>query len=149
VRAGAAGAASEAIRGSRAQRVAVAASGVLGVSSTRRAAVLALVVCALALTVAVPLRNYLAQRHELTTLETRQHQLSSQVDELTRRRDELRDPDHVRAEARERLGYVSPGEVPYIVQLPGNAVPASPRPGSPGTAPWLETLWNDVRGIPR
>jgi cell division protein FtsB len=140
VRAGAAGAASEAIRGSRAQRVAVAASGVLGVSSTRRAAVL---------TVAVPLRNYLAQRHELTTLETRQHQLSSQVDELTRRRDELRDPDHVRAEARERLGYVSPGEVPYIVQLPGNAVPASPRPGSPGTAPWLETLWNDVRGIPR
>ncbi len=42
---------------SRAGSVVAATTGLLGLSSTRRAAVLALVVCALALTVVVPLRK--------------------------------------------------------------------------------------------
>jgi cell division protein FtsB len=142
-------AAAEAMRGSRAHRMALATSSMLGVSSTRRAAVLALVVCALALTVAVPLRNFLTQRQELSALQTRQHQLAAQVDQLNQRRDELRDPAALQAEARDRLGYVRPGEVPYVVQLPG-AVAADPAAtGTTGATPWFGQLWSDVRGVPR
>ena len=148
-RARGAGAASagEMIRGGRAHRVAVATSGILGVSSTRRAAVLALVVCALALTVAVPLRNFLSQRQELAALQAQHTQLSRRVDELTHRRDELRDPRHVQAEARERLGYVRAGEIPYVVQLPGDT--GAPTGGDRRSAQpaWFQRLWSDLRGV--
>jgi cell division protein FtsB len=127
----------------------LAASGLLALSSTRRAAVLALVVCALALTVAVPLRNFLTQRQELAALHDRQRQLSAEVAELTRRRDELRDTAHLQAEARERLGYVRPGEIPFVVQLPGDAGATSPAPGGAGAASWPQALWNDLRGVPQ
>ena len=43
---------------------------------------LALVVCALALTVAVPLRNYVAQRQELAAVTEQQQALAAEVDEL-------------------------------------------------------------------
>ncbi|WP_084215990.1 FtsB family cell division protein [Pseudonocardia spinosispora] len=139
----------EAIRGGRAHRVAVATSGMLGVSSTRRAAVLALVVCALALTVAVPLRNFLTQRQELGALQTRQEQLTREVEQQERRRAELRDPAHVQAEARERLNYVRPGDVPFIVQLPGDVGAPTGSTRVAPTLPWFERLWSDVRGAPK
>ena len=149
VRTGAAGGASDAIRLSRAHRMALATSGMLGVSSTRRAAILALVVCALALTVAVPLRNFLTQRQELSALQAKQRQLTSQVDDLTRRRDQLNDPTQLQAEARDRLGYVRPGETPYVVQLPSDVTTAPAGAAGAGGAPWFNVLWSDVRGVPR
>src|SRR5882757_1176147 len=149
VRVGVAGGASESIRGSRAHRMAVVTSGMLGVSSTRRAAILALVVCALALTVAVPLRNYLTQRQELSALQAKQRQLTSQVDDLARRRDQLDDPTQLQAEARDRLGYVRPGETPYVVQLPSDVMAAPAGAAGAGSAPWFNVLWSDVRGVPR
>ena len=63
-----------------------ATTGLLGLSSTKRAALLAVVVCALALTVAVPLRNYVAQRQELAAVTEQQRALAAEVDELTRQR---------------------------------------------------------------
>lgn len=103
----------------------------LGPASTRRAVILALVVCALALSAAVPLRNYLGQRGELAEVQQQQQRLREQVDELERRKAELQDPAQVEAEARRRLRYVRPGETPYIVQLPDAASPTS----TPGEAP--------------
>jgi len=86
--------------------------------------VLAVVVCALALTVAVPLRNYVTQRHELAAVAAEQERLAHDVRVLTDERAALRDPAHVEALARERLGYARPGEVPYRVELPGDAAAA-------------------------
>ncbi|WP_232660595.1 FtsB family cell division protein [Pseudonocardia sp. TRM90224] len=128
---------------SRPRGVVAATTGFLGLSSTRRAAVLALVVCALALTVAVPLRNYVAQRQELSAVSEEQRQLAAQVDELTRQRARLSDPAEIAAQARSRLGYVAPGEVPYVVQLPpAPAVDAGQAAGS--GVPWYRTLWREV-----
>lgn len=129
--------------------MAAATSGVLGVSSTRRAAVLALVVCALALSVAVPLRNYLGQRQELSRQQAEQRRLSVQVDQLAQERDRLSDPDEIAQEARSRLGYVRPGEIPFVVQLPNDPTTARPVVDSSGGQPWFETLWRDVKGVPR
>lgn len=111
------GRAAERGRGSRTVRAAAA----FGLSTTRRAAVLAIVVCALALSVAVPLRTYLSQRDEVELQEQRQAELRDQVEALEQRQAQLEDPAQVEAEARRRLRYVMPGETPYMVELPGDA----------------------------
>jgi cell division protein FtsB len=105
----------------------------LGPSSTRRAAVLALVVCAVVLSVAVPLRNYLAQRGALEDTVRQQERLREQVDGLEQRKAQLSDPAQVEVEARERLRYVRPGETPYIVPPPPPSAPPSdvPAPDAP------------------
>jgi cell division protein FtsB len=123
-------------------------SDLLGLSSAKRAAVLAMVVCAVALTVAVPLRNYVSQRQELAAVTEQQRTLAAEVDRLTAERARLSDPAEAAAQARTRLGYVEPGEVPYVVQLPGaGAPPPPPQVGSGLT--WYQALWRDVSGEDR
>ena len=103
-----------------AARAARATRGALGLSTARRAALLAVVVCALALTVAVPLRNYVSQRHELAAVAEQQRHLDSEAASLRAERSSMDDPAHVEALARARLGYARPGETPYRVELPGD-----------------------------
>ena len=131
----------------RAGSVVAATTGLLGLSSTRRAAVLALVMCALALSVVVPLRNYVAQRQELAAVTAQQQALAAEVDALTRERDRLADPEEVAAQARSRLGYVRPGVVPYIVQLPAGRTDAAADPATDGL-PWYRQLWREVEDGP-
>jgi len=113
--------------------------------------VLAIVVCALALSVAVPLRTYLSQRSEVQTQERRQDELRHEVARLEQRKAELSDPSHVLAEARSRLLYVMPGETPYRVQLPGDAgTPSAGQAGADlGQQPWFQSLWNSMTGSGR
>jgi cell division protein FtsB len=123
-------------------------TGLLGLSSTKRAAILAIVVCALALTVAVPLHNYVAQRQQLSQVTDQEQALQGEVNDLAAQRDRLSDPAEVAAQARSRLGYVSPGETPYVVQLPAPPAPAQTGVAEPGV-PWFHTLWTDVSGASR
>jgi cell division protein FtsB len=132
----------------RARGVVAATTGLLGLSSTRRAAVLAIVVCALALTVAVPLRNYVSQRQELAAVLEQQRALAAEVAELSRKRAWLSDPAEIEAQARSRLGYVMPGEIPYVVQLPAGPDPAD-ADGAHGGVPWYRVLWREVAEGPR
>lgn len=130
-------------------------AGAFKLSSTRRAAVLALLVCAMALSVAVPLRTYWGQRQELAAQQRQRAELSQQVGQLQQRHAQLSDPVHVQAEVRRRLGYVRPGETPYIVEAPP-AQPQQPPPfdldrgdaGVPqqGELPWYERLWTTLTG---
>jgi cell division protein FtsB len=130
-------------------------AAVLGLSTTRRAAMLAIVVCALALSIAVPLRTYLGQRAEVEIQQRRQAELRAQVEQLEQRKAALNDPAQVEAEARQRLRYVRPGETPYVVELPGDhadhggqdgAGTGAPAAQSPQQQSWYETLWNVVTG---
>jgi cell division protein FtsB len=121
----------------------------LGLSTTRRAAMVAIVVCALALSVAVPLRTYLGQRDEVEIQQRRQAELRTQVEQLERRKAQLQDPAQVEAEARRRLRYVMPGETPYVVELPGDHAEEAteePAPLVPREQSWYEMLWNTVTG---
>jgi cell division protein FtsB len=132
----------------RARGVVAATTGFLGLSSTRRAAVLALVVCALALTVAVPLRNYVAQRQELAAVSEQQQALAAEVERLEQERARLSDPAEIEAQARSRLGYVMPGEVPYVVQLPVPPGADSAAAANAGV-PWYRVLWREVAEGPQ
>ena len=120
-------------------------SGLLGLSSAKRTAILAMVVCAVALTVAVPLRNYVSQRQELASVSEQQQALAAEVDQLTAEQARLSDPAEAAAQARSRLGYVEPGEVPYVVQLPGAGEPP-PAPAVGSGLTWYQALWRDVSG---
>jgi cell division protein FtsB len=115
---------------------------------TRRAAVLAVVVCALALALAVPLRTYVSQRQELAATAATQAQLTDEVARLQGKKDQLADPAYVEAQARGRLGYVRPGETPYRVQLPGARDPSTGAQKQTATAaaPWYSELWASVSG---
>jgi cell division protein FtsB len=117
----------------------------LGVTSSRRAALLAALVCVLMLSAAAPLRNYLGQRAELAAVYEQQHILADKIAELARRRGLLADPAHLETQARERLRYVHPGEAPYLVQLPpGATVAAGTGSVQASTQSWYGQLWKSI-----
>jgi cell division protein FtsB len=118
---------------------------------TTRAAILGLVVCALVVSAALPLREYLSQRADIRRLEQSQAAARARVAALEEQKGRLADPDYVAALARDRLHFVRPGETAYVVITPSTA-PATPAdarraasaPAGP-TAPWYSQLWGSVR----
>lgn len=82
---------------------------------TGRAAVLVLVLAVLTVSYASSLRAYLQQRAHINDLKTAIAQHQADIDTLEAEKARWDDPAYVRAQARERLGYVMPGEKSYIV----------------------------------
>ncbi|GAS93497.1 septum formation initiator [Mycolicibacterium canariasense] len=121
-------------------------------SAARRAAILAVVVCVLTLTIAGPVRTYFAQRAEMNQLKAAETQLRSQIEDLEQQKVKLADPVFIAAQARERLGFVMPGDIPYQVQLP----PSAAQPVAPGVEgapvksddPWYTALWHTIADAP-
>jgi cell division protein DivIC len=120
--------------------------------TARRAAVLAAVVCVLTLTIAGPVRTYFAQRTEMEQLTATESALRRQIAELEQQKGQLADPAYIAAQARERLGFVMPGDVPFQVQLPPTAA-VSPQPGADAATPaknepWYTSLWHTIADAP-
>ncbi|OBJ17478.1 septation inhibitor protein [Mycobacterium sp. 1245499.0] len=120
--------------------------------TARRAAVLAAVICVLTLTIAGPVRTYFAQRTEMNQLAATEAALRRQVAELEQRKAKLGDPAYIAAQARERLGFVKPGDIPFQVQLPPTAgeptQPGSPSAKPANTDPWYTSLWHTIADAP-
>ena len=118
---------------------------------TTRTAVLGLVFCALVVSAALPLREYLTQRGQIAAAETKQAQQKQRVAQLEQQLRQLQDPAYIKAEARSRLHFVLPGETPYVLLTPS----AAPLPSGTGVltgttahgpeAPWYSQLWASVR----
>ena len=121
--------------------------------TARRAAILAVVVCVLTLTIAGPVRTYFAQRTEMNQLAASEAALRKQIAELESQKAKLADPVFIAAQARERLGFVKPGDIPYQVQLPPGVVveeetdPTTKSMG-PSTDPWYTALWHTIADTP-
>ena len=120
--------------------------------TARRAAVLAAVICVLTLTIAGPVRTYFAQRTEMDQLAASEAALRRQIADLEQRKGKLGDPAYIAAQARERLGFVMPGDTPFQVQLPSTAA-ASPQPGAEtakpaNNDPWYTSLWHTIADTP-
>jgi cell division protein FtsB len=121
-------------------------------SAARRAAILAAVICVLTLTIAGPVRTYFGQRTEMKQLKATEEQLRAQIADLEEQKVKLADPVFIAAQARERLGFVMPGDIPYQVQLPATVgVPGTPG-GEPATTkrdePWYTSLWHTIADAP-
>ena len=82
---------------------------------TGRAAVLVLVLAVLTVSYASSLRAYLEQRGHINDLKTQIAEHEATINSLETEKDRWEDPGYVAKQARERLGYVMPGEKTYLV----------------------------------
>jgi cell division protein FtsB len=118
---------------------------------TTRSAVLGLVFCALVVSAALPLREYLSQRGQIAAAQHKQAVQRERVAQLEQQLRQLQDPAYIKAQARTRLHFVLPGETPYVLLTP----PAAPLPSGTGVlsgktatgpeSPWYSQLWASVR----
>lgn len=76
--------------------------------------------------------TYLGQRQQIAALERAVELSREEVADLERQRERWRDPAYITTQARERLYYVRPGEVVYLVDndLPPELLPQDQAPVS-------------------
>ena len=113
-----------------------------------RAIALVLVGVLVMLMLAVPLRSLIQERREIKILEQQVASKQSIIDELNNRKERLADPAYIQALARERLNYVFPGEIGFVVldeetntaitSVPGALVPNN-------DAAWYTKLWTSTK----
>jgi cell division protein FtsB len=106
--------------------------------------VLAIVVGVLAVSYAYPLRAWYDQHSRRSALEQETTSLRGSIEDLETQLALWDDPAFVRAQARERLNFVMPGEVGYVVvDESGTEQPVTTAEGIPVTAggPWYSRLW--------
>ncbi|MEU8343000.1 septum formation initiator family protein [Spirillospora sp. NPDC048832] len=117
---------------------------------TSRAAILAVVVCAIALSLAYPVREYIAQRKEIADLRHQEAVARRQVEELALRKQQLGDKSYIEREATRRLHYCRPDVKCYIVLDGSGAEGRQTQRGGPARKPpWYETLWRSVEAADR
>lgn len=113
-----------------------------GTQVTGRAAVLALVVCTLALALIYPTRQYLSQRTRIAALSAQTEAQQRRLADLKRQAAQWQDPAYVRSQARSRLHYVMPGEIGLTTTDSGAQAGGS---ASPLPSAWYDRLWGSVR----
>jgi cell division protein FtsB len=124
-----------------------AAAMVAATRSTRltgRAALLAVVICAIALSLAYPVREYIAQRQQIDQLLAQQQTLSAQVHALQQQDVKLSQTWYIEQQAEDQLHMCFPSEHCYQVISGETAKPAA-KPTQAQTDPWYAKLWQTVQ----
>lgn len=119
---------------------------------TRRALAVLSVLVVLALSYANSLRIYLEQQAELATAQQQIQERTAQISQLEDELNRWNDPAYVKAQARERLGWLLPGETGYQVIGPDGkplgtgVVLESENQLPPGEHPemWFDRLWGSI-----
>ena len=111
---------------------------------TGRAAVLAVVLCAIALSLAYPVREYLAQRRQIDQLEARHQQLDAKLAQLQREWVKLKSKAYIEQQARDRLHLCLPTQMCYVIIDPKTKSKASLAAHQAAT-PWYARLWSSVQ----
>ena len=110
---------------------------------TSRAAVLAVVICAIALSLAYPVREYLAQRQQIDQLVGQQQTMLAQVKNLQAEQGKLSERSYIEQLARQELDMCFPGAQCYIVEGGHPGISGTPAPRQE-PAPWYAKLWRSV-----
>jgi cell division protein FtsL len=110
---------------------------------TSRAAVLAVVICAIALSLAYPVREYLAQRQQIDQLVGQQQTMLTQVKNLQAEQGKLSERSYIEQLARQELDMCFPGAQCYIVEGGHSPISGTPAPRQE-PAPWYAKLWRSV-----
>jgi cell division protein FtsL len=110
---------------------------------TSRAAVLAIVLCAIALSLAYPVREYIAERRQIDQLQEQNTAAAMQLKYLKSQERALASPSRIEQEARDTLHMCFPDQTCYEVIAP--ARPHVAAPTRLATSPWYGRLWESVR----
>ena len=100
------------------------------------------------LTLAVPLRALIQERREIKDLELQVVSQQVKIDELKNRQERLSDPAYLQAIARERLNYVFPGEIGFVVLDEETATAITGVPGAlvpNDDSAWYAKLWSSTK----
>ena len=111
---------------------------------TGRAAVLAVVICAIALSLAYPVREYVTQRRQIDSLVAQQQVTLAQVKSLEAQQAKLSSPAYIEQLARQELDMCFPGTQCYVVEG-SHPLASSARARPSGPAPWYAKLWQSVQ----
>src|SRR5690606_37340910 len=121
--------------------------------ATGRAAVLAVVVLALVISYASSLRAWMDQRSEIAEVEAEIAATRERVEELEQTKQRWHDDAYLRRMARERFGWVLPGEVGYrVIDENGETVGDTPELDAPVNEPsegedepdWYDRVWGSL-----
>jgi cell division protein FtsB len=110
---------------------------------TSRAAVLAIVLAAIALTLAYPVREYIADQRQIDQLATTNAHLAETVKHMRAEARSLNSPAVIAQEARDDLHMCFPSETCYEVIFP--ARPHGRAAEQRTASPWYGRLWESVR----
>jgi cell division protein FtsB len=114
---------------------------------TGRAAVLAIVLCAVALTLAYPVREYIAEGRQLDQLAASNARLAQRVKHLRAESRSLASPAVIEQEARDDLHMCFPAQTCYeVIPL---ASPHARAEAKPAGLPWYGRLWASVQKADR
>ncbi|MGD0703681.1 MAG: septum formation initiator family protein [Trebonia sp.] len=111
---------------------------------TGRAALLAVVICAIALSLAYPVREYIAQRQQIDQLLALQQANAAQVQALEQQDGKLTQTWYVEQQAEDELHMCFPNEQCYEV-VSGASAQAAKAKRQAVTNPWYATLWQSVK----
>jgi cell division protein FtsL len=111
---------------------------------TGRAAILAVVLCAIALSLAYPIREYIAQRRQIDQLQAQRQQLALHLKQLRQEQKRLHDPSYIEREARDRLHMCFPNQKCYVIIEP-DPRKARSTTGRADGEPWYARLWKSVQ----
>ena len=111
---------------------------------TGRVAVLAVVICAIALSLAYPVREYIAQSRQISQLEAQRAQISAQVSALQAEQRHLTSPAYVAQQARDNLHMCQPSSTCYVI-INGSSAARRAAPAPPARPAWYERLWASVQ----
>jgi len=104
------------------------------------------VICAIALSLAYPVREYIAQRRQIDQLEAEQGTISAQVSRLQAEQQRLSDPAYIEQQARDQLHMCMLHETCYEI-IDGKPVVGLPQPRTAAAAatPWYSRVWRSVQ----
>lgn len=111
-----------------------------------RALVLITVFLILVVTTAIPFKTFLDQRARINDLQATQSANAARISELQKQVDRWQDPAYVKAQARNRLHYVMPNEVGYIVLEADDAEAVIlHQTNDVGVRPaWYRAMWTSI-----
>jgi cell division protein FtsB len=111
---------------------------------TGRAALLAVVMCVISLSLAYPVREYIAQAQQIGALVTQEQTLAKQVKDLQAQSARLQQPWYVEQQARDQLHWCFPNEKCYeVIDGASPFITETAQPKTP--APWYDRLWRSVQ----
>lgn len=111
---------------------------------TGRAAILAVVFCAIALSLAYPVREYIAERRQIDQLEAQRQQIGLQVKQLQSEQQQLTSPTYIEQQARDRLHMCLPPQKCYEI-IPAKTSVAATVAARRAGMPWYARLWSSVQ----
>ncbi len=115
---------------------------------TGRAALLAVVICAIALSLAYPVREYIAQRQQIDQLQALQQANAAQVQALQEQDGKLTQTWYIEQQAEDELHMCFPNEQCYALRRLRPSPHRRPRAKAKQQAvtnPWYATLWQSVQ----